>query len=881
MKLSWFSWRTKIVVGTLLAITVSLIGAILAAGIWTEYSWYKSLGQQSVFTTRLVLQSFVWVAFSVLAFPLLYVSARLTQRLPNSTVLQGRVVLVGSISLAVLTGWTMSQSWATLRLAIDHVPFGIAEPQFGADVGLYVFVLPALTVLQTWFGGLVAIVVLLVPVVLLLSTVSGLGEDQQPSLSQYKPLLSFLTGFVLLAIAFDYWLNIWRLDLSTSTQLVGASYADVHSRLPAYWLLAGIAIIVAFVFFATARSRNWVAPLVSSAVWVVAAVALGLMWPALQQNYVVSPNEAGLELPYIERNIEMTRAAWDLSSVRLSDYPASEHLGTTAAARADATLAATRVWTPSSVDQAFDQLQTIRPYYALSDIDSDRYIVDGDLTSVLVAAREMDSSLLPETARTWVNQHLVYTHGYGLAMAASARTTPLGFPEFLVGGVPPKISTADPENSPDLETTQPRIYFGTASDEYVIVNTGIDEFDYPVGQKNAYCRYEEDSGIPLGSFVERVAWAIRFGSEDLLFSEYLNSDSRILMYRDVRSSAERLAPWLDFEEQPYPALVDGRVTWILDGCTSSNDFPYSQSVDGSNYLRNSVKVTVDALTGDMHFYANGEDPIRDSWARIFGTLITPDDEVPPELAAHFRYPRRLFSAQTSVYRAYHMTDPSVFYNKEDQWQVSGESTDNPVRPAYMLLDAPGEPQSKGFFLVQPYAPSNRDNLIAIMAAGCDSNEYGEHTAYLMPKERVVLGPEQVSARINQDPRISPQLSLWDQRGSNVKLGQMVIAPVEGAIAYVQPIFLQADESGISELAAVVVVVGDRVEMDDTLGGALDKAFGVDQAADTTDYALVDSLLDDAVAAKSLGDPAGYDAILHELDSAIRRAESLASSESVH
>ncbi len=358
------------------------------------------------------------------------------------------------------------------------------------------------------------------------------------------------------------------------------------------------------------------------------------------------------------------------------------------------------------------------------------------------------------------------------------------------------------------------------------MNTKLDEFDYPNGGTNATYRHEPSGGVRFGSFVERVLWALRLQSDQVLFSDYLKPDSQILLNRTIKTRARKIAPWLEYDKSPYAAIVDGRIVWILDAYTSSDHFPYSQPLDdGTNYLRDSVKVTVDAYTGETRFYANGDDPIRDAWAKIFPGVITPESETPPELAAHFRYPERLFSAQSEVYRTYHMTDPTVFYNKEDQWQVVSNKDGKPVSPTYLLLNLPGSTKGPGLQLMQPYAPPKRDNMIGIMSAASEPGEYGKRTVYVLPKERVVLGPQQVIARIEQDPTISPQLSLWDQRGSKVTFGNMIVAPVEGSIAYIMPVFLQAENAAITQLAAVIVVTGDKVVMDRTLAGALSKTLG--------------------------------------------------------
>jgi len=733
-----------------------------------------------------------------------------------------------------------------------------------------VFTLPALELANAWVNG----VIVIASIVVLAIAIFPEPGDTRPVLTgkwgQLRPLFSVLFGVLVLSGAFGAWLSIWRLTVTSRSGLTGANYTDAHAGIPALWVMAALGLAIAVVLIAGARSKGWrvLTGLVAS--WVLAAFALGTVWPAILQNYVVAPNEAALETPYIERNIEMTRLAFGLGDVEGEPFSALESLGASAASSSAAALGRARVWSPDTVSQAYSQLQTIRPYYKLSKIDTDRYTVNGQPSQVLVAARQIDTDALPTKAKTWVNQHLVYTHGYGLAISSAHETTERGFPKFLVGDIPPHVASEVVSESPELKIDEPRIYFGPDTSEYAIINTGIDEFDYPAGEKNVFFHNTTGTGVALGSALRRISWAVRLGSDQVLFSDYMTPESRVLIHRDVRDRARRIAPWLSYDANPYAAIVDGRVVWIIDGYTSSDHFPYSQPLkNGTNYLRNSVKITVDAASGDTRFYASGGDPIRDAWATIYPGLIRPESEVPASLAAHFRVPMKLFSAQSKVYRTYHMTDSRVFYNREDQWEFSGEKVDNPVKPSYVMLDLPGT-SGTAMYVAQPYAPEDGDNLVGWMAAACDPRQYGEHTAYLLPKDRVVLGPQQVKARINQDPSISPTLSLWNQRGSKVIFGDMLALPVESSVAYIQPIFLQAEETAITELAAVVVVSGDHVEMDSTLAGALTRAFG-DTAGEATATELtvrVDALLAESQAAKAQGDTATYEAKLGELREAL-------------
>jgi len=869
MKRMRASMKVAAIAGSIAVLAVAAVLLLVGNFLWTEYQWYQSMGQVSVLTTRLVSQGVLWLVAGAIAagtiFSFAYVAGR--QR-SNPRGFMGATAAV-ALGLGAVISWNLASHWMTFRLAVAQSPFGIVDPLFHRDVGFFVFTLPALELANAWINGVLVITAI---VVLGIAIFPEQGETR-PVLTgrwwQLKPLLSVLLGLLVLSGAFGSWLAVWELAFAADSGFVGAGYTDIHALIPAQWTMVIFGLVIAAMLMIGARSRKWrlLAGLVAG--WAVASFLLGTVWPGVMQNYVVNPNEAALEAPYLAQNISMTRTAFDMAATMGESYPAEERLSAAAALSSAATLSRARVWTPEAVSQAYAQLQTIRPYYKLSKIDTDRYLVDGELSQVLVAARQIDANALPAKARTWVNQHLVYTHGNGLTISSAHETTERGFPKFLVGDVPPRVASDVATSSPDLAIDEPRIYFGPDMIEYAITNTGIDEFDYPSGDGNVFYRNTTGSGVRLGGGLNRVSWAIRLGSDQLLFSDYLRADSRLLVNRDVRERARKLAPWLVLDAEPYAAIVDGRIVWILDGFTSSDHFPYSQKLsDGTNYLRDSVKITVDAASGETQFYATGDDPVRDAWMSIYPGVVRPEGTAPEALAAHFRVPKKLFSAQSKIYRTYHMTDVRVFYNKEDQWEFSGESSDQRVKPGYVLLKLPGTTKT-GMYLVQPFAPEGSDNLVGWMAAACDPEDFGKQTVFLLPKDRVVLGPHQVTARINQDPLISPTLSLWNQRGSKVVFGDMLVLPVEESVAYIQPIFLQAQDTAITELAAVVVVSGDHVEMDSTLAGALAKTYGASSGADDSDLAdRIEVLLAQSQAARAQGDLTAYSEKLGELQAAI-------------
>lgn len=871
MKRMRASMKAAVAAGVLAALGLIAIALFGAGFVWTEYQWYQDLGRESVFVTRLLSQGWLWLIATALSSATIFLSARTAAGRREQPPGFGPAAAALSVTLGAVISWNLASHWMAFRLAIAQSPFGIADPQFGRDVGFFVFTLPALELANTWANGVLTISIIAALAVALLPKAGTATRSVTDRWREVKPLFSVLFGLLVLSGTFGVWLSIWQLDLTSSSQFTGAGYSDIHAVLPSLFVMIGFGLLTSMVMIVGARSSNWKPLAAVLGTWMIASFAIGSAWPTLMQNYVVAPNEAALEAPYIERNIAMTRLAFGLSKTHSAPFSALEALSGVAASRAASSLGHARVWTPSSVEQAYKQLQTIRPYYRLSKIDTDRYVVNGKPSQVLVAAREIDPNALPARAQTWVNQHLVYTHGYGLAISSASDTTERGFPQFLVGSVPPAVASEVAAGSPDLEIDEPRIYFGPDVADYALINTGIDELDYPSGESNVYYHNDTDAGVRVGTGVSQLMWAARLGTDQVLFSDYVTKDSRLLLYRDVRERARRLAPWLAYDENPYPAIVDGRIVWILDGFTSSDHFPYSQPLaDGTNYLRDSVKVTVDAASGETHLYASGDDPVRDAWSTIFPGLIEPTSAVPDALAAHFRVPQKLFSAQSSVYRTYHMTDSRVFYNREDQWEYSGQSSDSRVKPNYLMLKQPGDAQA-GMYMVQPYAPQGSDNLIGWMAASCEPGDLGEQTIYLLPKDRVTLGPQQVKARIEQDPTISPTLSLWDQRGSKVVFGDMLVLPVEDSIAYVQPVFLQAEKTAVTELAAVIVVSGDHVEMGSTLSEAIALTFGTAEEDADGGRAEVERLFTAAQAAKARGDDAGYDTALRELSAAIEAA----------
>jgi uncharacterized membrane protein (UPF0182 family) len=553
---------------------------------------------------------------------------------------------------------------------------------------------------------------------------------------------------------------------------------------------------------------------------VVWAGGLGV-WPSLLQRFQVTPNELVAERPYIEHNIRMTRQAYGLESVKEQDFPAEDRLTSAAIERNSLTIKNIRLWDHRPLLTTFAQLQEIRTYYKFTGVDVDRYTVNGEYRQIMLSTREMSYQHLP--SRVWINEHLTFTHGFGLVAGPVNRITPEGLPDLWVKDIPPTASGGFPK------ITRPEIYYGELSNEYVIVRTKSQELDYPSGDQNVYSRYSGRGGVPVDGFLRKLAFAIRFGEIKILLSDDLSAESRVMMYRRVAERVRQATPFIRFDDDPYLVVTgDGRLVWIVDGYTTTSRYPYSHPERGLNYIRNSVKATVDAFDGTMVFYvADPKDPLIRTWARAFPGLFTPLERMPAELRPHVRYPEDLFSLQAKMYGTYHMQDPQVFYNKEDLWTIprlTQEGRDRELEPYYTIMRLPGEKREE-FVLLSGFNPARRDNMIAILAARADAPNYGSLIAYTFPKQKLVYGPRQIDARISQDPVISSAISLWNQQGSRVIRGSMLAIPIEESVIYVQPLYLSAEQGALPELRRVIVAFGNQIAMEPTLEQSLQRIFG--------------------------------------------------------
>jgi uncharacterized protein len=820
-----------------LVIVLGVVGQLIP--LYTDWLWFQEVGFARVFTTLLTLRGWLVIGVAAAVFAYLFLNLSLAVRtappdvlweledqlgLPGRAILEPLVrrLLVPVISvIALLAGLRASGAWDTLAEYLHATPFGRTDPLFGRDLGFYFFALPFWRLLYGWALGLAMGALVLTALVYVLQRSVVLTARGPRLAGGARTHLLLLGAVVLLVRAWGFWLDRFELLYSARGLVFGASYTDVHASLPALQVLAVLAVLCAVACVVQTRRPGW-------RFLVAGLVVLGVVWvgglsiyPALLQRFRVTPNELVAERPYIEHNIRLTRQAYGLDRIAEQNFPAEDNLDAAALERNSATIKNIRLWDHRPLLVTYGQLQEIRTYYKFLDVDNDRYTLDGEYRQVMLSARELSYRHVPPA---WINQHLTYTHGYGAVVGPVNRISPEGLPEFLVQDIPP-VSNAFPK------ITRPEIYYGESSNDYVFVRTRSQELDYPSGEQNVYTRYAGRGGIGVDGLLRKVAFALRFGELKVLLSDDLTTDSRVMIYREIGARARQAAPFLRFDRDPYLVVTDdGRLMWIIDAYTNSDRYPYAEPVRGlGNYIRNSVKVTVDAFHGTVAYYiADPDDPVIRTYAKVFPGLLQPLQAMPRDLQTHLRYPEDLMTIQARMYATYHMEDPQVFYNKEDLWTIprrQQEGREREMEPYFTVMRLPGEAKEE-FVLLTAFNPIRRDNMIALMVARSDVPNYGGLIVYLLPKQKLVYGPRQIDARIDQDPVISQQLALWNQQGSRVLRGSLLAIPIEQSLIYVQPLYLSATEQGaLPELRRVIVAYANQIAMEPTLDQSLRRIFG--------------------------------------------------------
>ena len=935
----------------LLAILVVIfIGVVIA--FYPNWMWFKNLDFASVFWTMIVakfgLAATIWFLMIVLLVVNLYIAQRLTPaggqrataeiggfQLSGNTL--DNLILAAILVVSFVIASRASEQWNMILSFLNQQPFGTNDPIFNKDIGFYVFSLPFYMFVREQllilllFAGLVTVIWYIKDGGVQFIGEVLLADDRPSSLPKVKIAekvsnhLLVLAGIMVILVALGYHLKVYGLLYSTQGPAFGASYTDVHVRIPAFRVLMVISLLWSIFLMYSAYRLNMKLLLISGGVWVIAILALGNGLPLLVQQFVVKPNELAKESPFIAHNIEFTRKAYNLNNIKEVDFTINEALSAEEVRGHDVTIQNIRVWDERPLLQTYRQIQAIRLYYDFNNMDVDRYMIDNTYRQVMLAARELVVNQLPPQAKTWVNRTLIYTHGYGLAMSPVNEVTSEGLPQLMIKDLPPVSDI-------DLKIDRPEIYYGEKTDEYILVKTSTQEFDFPRGDKNVYTNYQGKGGVAIDSFFKRLLFAIEFQDPQILFTTYLTPESRIMFNRRVKGRVKAVAPFLAYDTDPYMVVSGGRLFWIQDAYTISNMYPYSKRSQnpfrriGLNYIRNSVKVIIDAYNGDVSYYTiDAQDPILRTYTRIYPNLFKPLDQMPADLKKHLRYPTDKFEIQVQTYSRYHMQDIQVFYNQEDLWEPPDEIYGDKrqmMKPYYIIIKLPQEDKEE-FLLMLPYTPAKKDNMIGWLAARSDLPNYGNLIVYKLPKDQLVYGPMQIEARVDQQTEISRELSLWDQRGSRVIRGNLLAIPISDAFIYVEPIYLEAKQeaqrpapvpqaqgglkpqkqtearparkgstttAGLPELKRIIVALGNRVVMEERLDRALNRVLGSEliprrdvaavrpETGEASD--LSNRALDYYYKAKEYlreGDWAGYGRELDKLENILKQMSNTASS----
>ena len=807
--------------------------------LYTEWLWFGELGYQPVFTTIWAAQGTLFVIGFVASVAWFGLNIRvavssLGDRRPTFVTRAGlavpfpepaqiwRVLMAVATVVSLLFGLAAAGNWDTWLAWRHQQPFADVDPILGLNAGFYVFSLPL------WQGviGVAQALVVLAGLAAggLYFVTGGLTAGFPSRLSIRGPArrhLGFLVAVFFLLLAANAWLRRPEYLLQPTTMFFGATYADVAARMPAALLLTGVCLVgAALAAMHALTSRNWPIPV---AIGIYVLVSAGSeVYAGLVQRFVVTPNEQARESPFIQHNIDATRRAYALDSVEERELSGDVTLTREDIGRNGATLENVRLWDHQPLLDTFGQLQEIRTYYDFTSVDNDRYVVNGRLRQVMLSARELNSRSLPNV--TWVNERLTFTHGYGLTLGPVNQVTTEGLPVLFVRDLPPVASAG-------FNVEQPSIYFGELSNSYAVVRTKAREFHYPKGEDNVFTTYDGTGGVVIDSLFKKLMFAMRFGTYQLLLSDDVTRESRIMYNRRIGDRVRLLAPFLEFDQDPYLVLAEGRLYWIYDAYTTSRQYPYSTRVrSGINYIRNSVKFVIDAYNGTTTAYlADSADPIAATYGRVFPTLFRPLAEMPASIRAHVRYPEDIFALQARMFATYHMTQPSVFYNREDLWETpsideNGDARERVMQPYYTIMRLPGEAEAE-FIQMLPFTPSRRDNLAAWLVARSDGEHYGKLRVFQFPKQKLVFGPRQVVARMMQDQAISPQITLWNQQGSQVIWGTLMVIPIEESLIYVRPLYLRSAGGRIPELTRVLVAYQNQIVMEPTLDAALARLFG--------------------------------------------------------
>tara|TARA_Y100000310_G_scaffold39457_1_gene37037 strand:- start:84 stop:2753 length:2670 start_codon:yes stop_codon:yes gene_type:complete len=809
---------------------------LIILGVYAEWIWFESLNYLSVFKTVLFSKITLGAAVFISFFIFLLLNFMILKR--RADIVHQKIYLVIIFIVSLFAGILSTTYWFTVLRFLNYVNFGFVDPLFRNDIGFYIFVLP-------FYNFVLGILLFLLAAILTITAVTylftiktkkapkpdikeGMSFGFEQPFQQIKievpkkgrSHLAFLGGLLLIIFAAFFYLKRYSILFSQRGAVFGAGFTDITITLPLYTILAALTVITAFIAFAYIYNQNTKLLVGSIALILVVSFGGNIVAGAVQSLYV-QPNEFNLEEPYIKQNIKHTLFAYDLNNVDTRDFPVTYDLTINDINKNKATIDNVRLWDWRPLLTTNRQIQLFRTYYEFLDVDVDRYKLDNKLRQLMVSPRELDQNQLADKAKTWVNEKLVYTHGYGVVVSPVNKVSNEGLPELFVKDIPSKVEYKE------LRIAQPRIYFGEQSNDFIIVNTKSNEFDYPLGNENVFTSYNGTDGIKLSNILKKAIFSTKLGSLNLFISSAVTKESKVLLNRDIIERVNALAPFLQYDTDPYVVINDGKLFWIIDAYTTSNDFPYSENI-GINYIRNAVKVVIDAYNGNVDFYIiDKEDPLIQNYAKIFPKLFKDFEDMPNGLKEHIRYPEDLMRVQMRIYGTYHMKDTQVFYNREDVWRTPNEiysSNEVELRPYYIILKLP-DAEKEGFFLITPLIPRGKENMVAWFVAHSDPENYGKLEVFRLSKQELTYGPMQIEARIDQDTEISQLLTLWDQQGSEVIRGNLLTIPLEQSFLYIEPVYLKASAAGaLPQLKRVIVAYEDKVAMEETLQDALEVIF---------------------------------------------------------
>ena len=828
-----------------------------------DYLWFSELGYKNIFTTILSTQIVLGVVAGILSALLIFINLKVAHYLTRKKEIsvdiakQGidinkyinKLILAASLVLGFFIGISLSTNWEVVLQYLNSTAFDTQDPVFKNDISFYFFTLPFYKLIISNIYSILIISLIGAALIYLIKGILKLPQNISNQFSQFrvenasedtsndsdtkkaKIHLSIIVALLFLLTASRlYFVKINELVYSNTGPFTGASYTDIHATLPLYKVLITVALI-GFILSIISIGRKKNKFILAGVALYFIASTIGFAYPAIIQKFLVVPNELAKESLYIENNIEATQKAWNIDQVEKRELSTETSLTMQDIQENELTIKNIRLWDREPLLDTFSQIQEIRTYYDFMSIDDDRYTINGEYRQVMTSPRELNTGALPH--RTFINEHLSFTHGYGLALGPVNQVTKEGLPLLFVKDIPP-TSEID-----SLQIKRPEIYFGEIPSDFAFVNTKAQEFDYPKGDENVFAEFQGNSGIKVDSIFKKALLAIKFNSLKTFLSNDITNDSQALYYRNIDERVQKVLPFLSFDSDPYIVVTDeGDLKWIYDAYVSSDLYPYSQKMSGINYMRNSVKIVIDAYSGKMDFYiAEKDDPVIQTYAKIFNNTFKDLSEMSQDLRNHIRYPEDIFQYQTELFQTYHMEQAQVFYNKEDMWEIprleKASSKKDPMM-RHLIMKLPGEEKEEFIFMV-PYTPRHKDNMSAWMVARNDGENYGKLVIYRFPKQKLIYGPKQINNRISQDPTISEQVSLWDQRGSEVISGNLFVIPIKESILYVQPLYLRAEGGKIPELKRVIVAFENKISMEETLDEALSKIFGgkVETSTDTT------------------------------------------------